>query len=497
MTFDSPILAPNGKPAYLEVLRNSPEAMKVINQWYEGSRFSPLRSYIFEPVQSAKDDLDRFTREELSKNARYLYKNSPFIRGLIERLVTLTVGSGFHPVFKSSNKKWNAKAQAWYAKKARNIHLGPRASMQQYQRAVGRARFVDGEAYSIKTFDEESYTDRIQGLESNYCCGTDGKTIVDGKKLNKQGTVVAYKFRGVEAPYESDSVVHHFTPNRIGQYNGETILAAAINTARDVDDILALEKNAVKDASSRQDIIKTASGELSPEMYRSMRFGTNAASQTLFSLPADNTTRDDYYRLKFQAAPVVLRNGDEYTPYEPKRPGAAWQGFMDFLSGTICLSTSLPPTVVLPIAAGGTDVRRDLDIAQRVVEPWQQDMVLELDDILSYFLDGEVADGELRDAPADYMLRSWHMPQQINVDRSQQAQDRELVSAGLLSREEYHGRYSEDGDAYDLTVIEEVKVRRDRIKAAGFKDIAEFVQLLSLDPKLFMSKPEGTPAAPK
>lgn len=491
MTFDSPILAPNGKPAWLEVLRDNPGG-EFKNQWYEGSRWSPNRSWVWFPLQDAKSDLDRYTRDELNKHARYLYKNSPFIRGLIERLVTLIVGIGFHPTFKSSNPEWNTRAQAWYEKKGRNISLGPRASMSQYQRAIGRARFTDGECYSIKTFDQETFSDRVQGVEADVCCGSNdsnNKNIVDGKYLNSQGTVIAYKMRGVETPYEAADVVHHFTPNRLGQYSGETTLAAAINTARDVDDILALEKACVKDASSRKDIITTSSGELNPETYRAMKFGQ---SQVPFALPVDNKAKNDYYKIGFQAEPIVLRNGDTYTPYKPDRPGSAWQGFMEFLSNTICLSTGMPPSVILPIHTGGTDIRRDLDIAQRVADPIQLDIALELDEILDYFLDGEVADGELRDgAPDDYPLRAWHFPQKINVDRQQAAQDQVLVSAGLMSREEYHGRYSDDGDAYDLVIIEEAKKRRERIKAAGFTDIAEFVKVLSLDPKLFMSKPAG------
>src|SRR3954462_3814062 len=117
------ILAPSGRPAFLEALENN---------WYEGSRWSPNRSWVYYPVQDANRDLDRFTRYELSKHARYLYKNSPLIRGVIERLVTLTIGSGFHPVFKSSNPAWNKRAKQLWRKKSRNVHLGARASMMQY-----------------------------------------------------------------------------------------------------------------------------------------------------------------------------------------------------------------------------------------------------------------------------------------------------------------------------------------------------------------------------
>jgi capsid protein len=477
------IVAPSGRPAVLEAIENN---------WYEASQWSPNRSWVWYPVQDARKDLDRFTRHELSKNARYLYKNSPLIRGLVERIVTLIAGSGFHPVFKSSSVEWNAKAQAWWTRKSRNIHLGPRCTFSQYVRAIARARVIDGECFTIKTFDEASLEDRIQGVEADRVTndsGSENKKInsVDGINLNAQGTPISYKLRGVDRSYAAQDVIHHFTPNRLMQYRGETLLAAAINTARDVDDILAFEKQCVKDASSKKDIIKTTTGELNQEAWRGLRYSQNFP--TVFNLPADDRTKDDYYRIRFGSQPVVLKTGDEYTPYKPDRPGQAWQGFMEFLSNTICLSANLPPSVVLPIAIGGTDIRRDLEIAQRSIDPIQLDIACELDEIIEYFLFGEIADGELKGAPSDRAV-DWHFPQRINVDRQMAQQDREDVRAGLMSVEEYHGRYGEDGDAYERTVIEEVKRRKERIISAGFTDLQEFVQVMSMDPKMFVNKPQ-------
>ncbi len=483
------ILAPNGRPAYLEAMENN---------WYEGSRWSPNRSWVWFPVQDAKQDLDRFTRYELMKRARYLYKNSPFIRGLIERIVVLTIGSGFHPVFKSAKKPdWARKAQLKWGIRSANINLGHKCSFSQYQRAMGRARFLDGEAFTIKTFDEVSYEDRVQGVEADRVTSEgstseqDKKNIstIDGIRLNNQGTPTAYKFRGVEKPYDADNIIHHYTPNRFGQYRGETILAAAINTATDVDDILALEKQAVKNASSIKDVIKTASGQIDQETFRSLRWNTGLP--TPFGLPADdNNAKNDYYRVKLGPESVVLKTGDEYTPVAPIRPGAAWQGFMDFLSGTVCLSTQFPPSVILPVDIGGTDIRRDLEIAQRVVEPWQLDMAAELELVVRYLMMGDIHDGDLKDAPDDWIIK-WHFPQKLNVDRQTAQQDREDVQAGLMSHEEFHGRYSDDGDAYELTVIAETRRRRFNIIGTPidqpFKDAKEFVQFLSLDTKMFQA----------
>ena len=479
------ILAPSGTlAAHLAQAEN----------WYEAAQESPSRMLIWHPVQNARKDLDRYTRQQLVRKARYLYKNSPFIRGLIERIVTLTIGSGFQPVFKSSNPSWNERAKKVWMARSRSIQLGPRLSFSQYQRCVFRARLIDGEAFSLKTFDEIG-TQLLQGLEADMICGSQSSTkdreagAVDGFNLSANGTVLSYNVKSLKAPYSAESIIHHFTPNRLGQYRGETILASAINTAIDIDDILALEKDAVKDASGKQDVIKTATGQLDAESFRNARFG-NLEGAGAFNLPPSENSKDDYYRTRFGGSPVVLKRGDEYTPYKPDRPGSAWTGFMAFLANTICTSTLFPPSVLLPVNIGGTDVRRDLDIAQRVVEPWQLDMVAELDAALDYLIEQETLDGgELeKDLPDDYRSRTWHFPQKINVDRGQAQQDREDVARGLMSREEYHARYADDALEVDATIIEEAKRRKQAIMESGFKDVQEFVQVLSLNPQVLMQQ---------
>jgi capsid protein len=493
------IVAPNGRPAIDEVFAN----------WYEGSRWSPHRSWVWYPVQDAKRDLDKFTRYELVKHSRYLWKNSPIVRGLIERLVNLVIGCGIHPVPISSDPVWNKKATAAWKTICRRPCVDSRVTMSQYQRIKARQRFGDGEGFSLLSYHVRSGKDGIAGLEADRVTGgteistegTNTSSNIDGILLDRQGMPTGYQVRGVDKPYAAETVVHHFTPSRDGQVRGEPIMAACINTARDVDDILALEKQAVKEASAHKDIIKTANGELDPETFRKMKF--SQAYSTPLSLPADGTAKNDYYKVMFGAEPVVLRKGDEYTPYKPDRPGSAWQGFMAFLANSIVLSTGLPPSLLLPVDAGGTDIRRDLELAQRIIEPWQQDLAAEWQIIWEYFMEGLIEDGPLMNPPADWREVRWHFPKSITVDRGRDAQqDRADVQAGLMSREEYHGRYGDDGDAYEAAIVSEAKRRRLRITGTPeiqpFKDVREFVEFLSLDVALFKSgepAPESTTPA--
>jgi hypothetical protein len=493
------ILAPSGRPAALEALENN---------WYEGSRWSPNRSFIWFPVQDAKKDLDRYTRLELCRHARYLYKNSPLVRSIIERIVTLIVGSGFVPIFNTDNKKWNDRAQKRWAKRtSRNIHLGAPCSFSQYQRCLGRAEQLDGEAFSVETADMTvEFRNKIQGLESHRIGGMKGKnlneggtsesdttSVVDGFNLNKQGIVQSYSVNNSDLTIDAQFVMQHFTPKRLSQYRGETVLASAINTARDVDDILAMEKQSVKSASRHKDVIETSSGQLDAEQYNLIRYGSISNGQafpTVFNLPANDTNKDDYYRINFGAESVVLKRGDKYTPLVNNRPGSAWIGFMDFLSNTIGASTGFPISVLLPISLGGTDIHRDLEIAQRVVEPFQLDMLPHQERIVIWLMQDDVIDGPLStDCPDGWEdCIDWQLPQKVNVSRDQSQQDRDDVAHGLMSLQEYHGRYGNNPTDVEAQVVKEAKARKENILAAGFKDVKEFVELISLESKMFVTR---------
>ena len=388
----------------------------VTAQWYESSRWSPNRSWIWFPPQSAKKDLDRFTRFELNKRAEALWKNSPMIRGLIKRIVTLVIGKGAFPTPKSSSKEFNEELKIFLRRKFRQPCVDNKKNFGNYQRVKMTAMCKHGESFTVLVSDERTNQDKIQGLEWHRCggsstapsyagdtskngvlsSGSSGAMIPEPSEATSGGDGVEfydtrfpkqYNFTGMSDPVPENLVVHHMLVERDEQVRGETILAAAINTAHDMKDILDLEKAAVKDASGKQDIIQTLTGDIDPEMMRKLPFGNGPGGfPTPMSLPADQTDRTSYYNTKFQGSPVVLKSGDKYTPYIPSRPGSAWSGFMAFLSNLTILTTGFPPSVVLPIDIGGTDIRRDLEIAQRVAGIMQDDFETDLQTIAEYFI---------------------------------------------------------------------------------------------------------------
>lgn len=486
-------------------------------QWYESSRWSPNRSWIWFPVQDAKADLDRFTRYELNKRAEALWKNSPLIRAVVKRLVTLIIGAGAFPTPKSSSKEFNAEAKLFLRKKFRRPCVDNKKSFGNYQRVKMTGMMKHGESFTVFVHDPRTLEDKLQGFEWHRCGANGGMGPVtpglstssknalvfnnqdsysakatdrtaggDGIDFYETGYPKAYRFLGMDAPVPESLVVHHSIIERDEQVRGETILAAAINTAHDVKDILDLEKMAVKDASSKQDIIQTMSGDFDPESMLKLPFGDGTGSfPTPMSLPTDDTQKTAYYNTKFQGAPVILKTGDKYTPYEPKRPGSAWEGFMAFLANLVVLTTGLPPSLVLPIEIGGTDIRRDLQIGQKLVGIFQADFENDLQDIAEYFLMGGIEDRVFKSkVPEDWAEMEWHFTGSLTVDRNRDSDRREAVEAGLMSWDQYFGETSQDGDEQMEKIVGEVRRRRFLITGipieTPFESAREFKEFLAL-----------------
>lgn len=486
MTASPVIVAPNGRPARAE--------MKFRN-FYEAIRPSPKRSYNWSWVNDADLDISRWARWELIRQARHLYQNSPFICGLVERLVTYTVGTGLHPVPASSDPEWNDRAREAWCGFARQPMVNNRWTFDQYQRVVARGKFVDGESFTLLTYGQSGRA-RLQGIEAHRVGGTylgASATDPDGIEFDKLGRPTSYRIRNINDPYPAEDIVHHFTPIRMNQHRGITILASAINTARDIDDILSLEKSAVKDASATKDIIKRGLDEITDE--DALRQGEQTASTTgMYVNPQDAS---QYYQRVMGPEHKLLMRGDEYQPFQPNRPGPAWQGFMEFLTHTICLSANLPPSILLQIKVGGADTRRDLAAAQRTFELWQMDLACEFQRVYEYIIESEIEDGTLGGAPNDWRKVSWQYPKAITVDAGREAQqDRQDVQFGLLTRQEYWGRYGMDWQTEEEQIIAEAIYRKGLLEDAGM-ELDEFVKLSTLDPSLFKEQTGGGPAEPQ
>ena len=414
---------------------------------------------------SVFQDVTPGDRRRLVASSRNLADNSPTICGLLDRFTTYVIGSGLWPVCETSDASFNTDANAAFREFAADCDVRGFVSWADFQWQVFRSRLVDGDSGAILT-NREDGEPALWSCDGNDIGNPSGSTTsaeyFDGVHLSALGRRIAFDVRrplpgggyselkGIPA----SQFVHFASFNRPGQIRGIPLLAAALNTGQDVKEILEIEKLALKDASTKVDIITTASGEI------------DAASLVAGGGPTLNGSDGEdprtYYREIGMPESKVLRTGDTWQAYKNDRPSQTWQGFMAFLSETICLAANIPPSILLQIKVGGADTRRDLAAAERVFSMIQNRLTgpHQFGKIWNYVIESKLG----RNLPDGWNRPSWQTPKAITADAGREAQqDREDVRAGLMTLREYFGRWSQNSEEQAAQVEREA---RDKIRRA-------------------------------
>jgi capsid protein len=460
---------------------------------HSAARPSPDRSTLPTTWQDAARDATPAERIALARKARVLDAESPLVAGIINRIVTLVVGTGLNPEPATGDDVYDQEASAAWDEFSLAADITGMHSMGQLQRLAFRGKFINGDHFGLKCEDETG-APKVQLLESHRVASETSMDPLDGLTLDKYGRVDKYRVcleavsshaamrTGAYEMVDAADMVHFRYQTRAGEYRPMTAMKAALNFAHDITDILALEKNAVKDACSKTDVIETQTGEANPVGKTMQRFElerpqavTGAAASQLF------------YEKIFGARAKYIRRGDKYTPYVPQRPSPAWQGYMDFLAALICLPSGFPPSILLQIKVGGVDSRRDLASAARVIQVLQFDFASELHPIYTFAIDKKLGVGG---RPKNWQRAEWHGPRSITGDAGKQSkEDRLDISMGVLSIQEYCA--SQETSMRKL-FRQNAKAKKERAK------IAEEEQVAPDDVFNFNPNPNGQPieAAP-
>ena len=405
---------------------------------YEAGVHSAFRSWYPSPIQSAAKDVAT-DRQTLLNLARRWDHNSPLIAGILEKVATHTIGTGLNPIPNSGSARWNKQVARKWRNWARKPELTDRFSWGTVQRILWRSALRDGDAFLLLTTREDG-APAVQMIEGHrirepnvYQPRFDPTDPGDGVVRDPVGKHVFYKLVNeadgkLERNLDGTAVVQILLPQRPDQPRGVTIFASALKTVHNLDDILRLEQLAVKDSASKVDIIETESGELPLEetgTIDGVTSGQDAAG---------------YYHNVFGPESKVLKRGDSWKGYEPKRPGPAWQGFVEFLTAMIGFSTGLPPTFLVPAKIGGADTRAILAAAARTLEVWQWAQADSYQRVYEFVVQSWIDRGEIGNAPKDWDEVTWQMPRSITADAGRDARaDLDKVAAGLMTLEQYFG----------------------------------------------------------
>jgi lambda family phage portal protein len=408
---------------------------------YEGANRSTGRGTLpgGQP-RDAKDELTSYTRRELVSKTRYLLKNSGFMRGYVGDMDIYSVGTGMRAQAQTEDNDWNTAAEEHFKRFCFRADITNRFSFAECQSLACRAVDSDGEVFVIKVRDRFGRP-RIQLIESHRCQDDGKMETTDGIKFDRYGAPMFYSMRQGEA-YDfrlipANAVLHIFEPELISAARSAPPMQHAINHLQDENELLAIEKRAVKDNSSISRTITTEDGLIED----------NPDFQVEIEQTDENGEPTDPTKLQEIIGGIVagLKPGEKLESYESKRPSPTFTGFLSWLQRDSS-GGGLPHEFTQdPSKVGGASVRLITAKAGRRFEKRQQAIINRmLIQTWGYVIGDAIDKGELAPMKDWYKVR-FVTPRKITVDAGRESKEnRADVETGLKTLDEHFKELGQD-----------------------------------------------------
>jgi capsid protein len=446
---------------------------------FEAANWSPRRGTV--PGASptdARNELTSSVRTELVRKARYLHKNSGFVRELVANMAIYSTGDGIRVQAQSGDPSWNRVAEDYFALWSARCEVTRRFSFEECQALVCRGMDIDGEYFIHKTRDADGEP-RIQLIESHRIGDEFGKQeTIDGVGLDAWGAPIFYrvledsgKWRDLPAP----AILHIHEPEWAGGVRSHPTIQHSINHVLDEMELLALEKHAVKDNADVSRILKTARGELDDNGDFVVGGAAGGAESS-----------DPVSLQKIVGGKLVALKPDEsLDSFQSNRPSPTFTGFLEHLRRDSALGMIPFEFAADSSKIGGAGVRLIVAKADRRFSFRQ--MILErrlIKPVWTYVIGDAISRGILPPVEEWWKISSVP-PKRVTVDAGREAQqNRADVEMGLKTLSDH---FQELGADFG----EEIERR-----AADAKLILETAEKHGV-PVDMLWKPSGSPGIPQ
>jgi hypothetical protein len=195
--------------------------------------------------------------------------------------------------------------------------------------------------------------------------GEEGKTILQGVKIDRYGKPTGYYIRDTFDTktfrlIPASEIIHKYRAIRPGMVVGLPEAFSVINLVIDFTDLHILEMGASKLAAEIATVEVNPSGEKDTQFSRSSRLGINGVNAT-GTATSRNAMVD--YNVTLGAKNIALKTGDKLDNFMVSRPTIAQQDYWEFLLCQICAGYGVPRILVTEQSLQGTVTRAVLDIA--------------------------------------------------------------------------------------------------------------------------------------
>jgi len=426
---------------------------------WQSTMFSNARRAIFgQAPGDLRQDLTPWNRMAMIRKCRWAERNSGLFKQILNDMVLYSVGDGIKAQSHASTPEMQEIYEAYFAEKGKRIDITNRFSFYNCQAILLRGMIRDGDSFAAKVRNATGDA-KLQLMEAHRVGDPLEETVVipgihDGIVYGSYGEYVAvnvYKSDGSNRQILAQSMMHVVDHEYASGCRGIPLLQSSINSIQDEMEILALEKQAVKDNG---DVVRTIQKQ-----------GGVLDQDTANELGALNTPSYTSIANTMGGKLLVLDQGESLNSFQSNRPNSTFTGFLAALERDIAQGILPYEFVGDSSKLGGATVRLVTAKAGRVFAKYSQILVEQFCvPTYGYILGQGIASGEIPDDP-HWNRVSWTTPKSVTVDAGREsASDRADLEMGRLS-------FSEDFGLRGLDFKTEVHKRAADI--AYIKDMAK------------------------
>ena len=429
---------------------------------WQSTMFSNARRAIFgQAPGDLRQDLTPWNRMAMIRKCRWAERNSGLFKQILADMVLYTVGDGIKAQSHASTPEMQERYEAYFAERSKRIDITNRFSFYQAQAILLRGMIRDGDSFAAKVRNAQGEA-KLQLMEAHMVGDPLDEGVVipgihDGIVYGPFGefnAVAVHKSDGGTRQILAQSIMHIVDHEYASGCRGVPLLQHSINSIQDEMEILALEKQAVKDNG---DVVRTIQKQ-----------GGVLDQDTANELGALNTPSYTSIANTMGGKLLVLDQGESLSSHTSTRPNSTFTGFIAALERDITMGVLPFEFVSDPSKLGGASIRLVTAKASRVFGKYQNTIIETFClPTWGYIIGEGIANGDLPDDP-DWARVSWTTPKSVTVDAGRDAaNDRNDVEMGLLSMSELYAqrgldfRTEMDKRANDMNfIIEKAKAAK-------------------------------------
>jgi lambda family phage portal protein len=395
-------------------------------------------------ISGAEDTAGTAERYKLIRAARDLADNFPPVRSLLLKFSTYVSGRLAYQA-RTGDKDVDEQVERYWRNWCKSCDFLRRHDFVTLLQLSVMAILRDGDCGFIIVRDKGEL--KLQSVEADrigspYNRLIDSDVYIGGIMLDEYGRPDKFQIfvRTISNQYieptdiPAAEFIHLFDATRLDEYRGRSAFATALNAARDLQEALKAEIQAIKYASYQTGVIVTENGSADAADY----FATsnqNDLGQT------EKLSNIDPGAINY------LSPGEKMEMFKSDRPGGAFGEFVRLVQSHICMSVGLPYGFAFDADKSGPMARMEAAMAERTFARWRRLLESQfLERIKNIVLLDAQSRGLLPES--EYLLDGrWCWPAKVSIDYGREANaDIALWKAGLKTAGQI---YSEMGEDYE------------------------------------------------